>query len=251
MNDLLTTLGLRHVEKGLPELYEQARMQSLTYDAFLRGVLTLEVEARKRLTSQKRLKAAKLPTRKTLEEFDFSFQPSLDERHLWELAELSFVKTNRNVIFLGPPGVGKTHLALSLAVKALEADYSVLFTTLSSLAEDVTGVPHPSLRRQRLRRYLSPRVLVIDEIGYTKLSGDQSHAFFDLVRDRYEKGPILLTSNTSFSEWGSLLNDEVLATALLDRLLHHAEVISISGKSFRMKDRLAPGKSKAAATKQG
>jgi DNA replication protein DnaC len=108
MNDLLTTLGLRHVEKGLPELYEQARMQSLTYDAFLRRVLTLEVEARKRLTSQKRLKAAKLPTRKTLEEFDFSFQPSLDERHLWELAELSFVKTNRNVIFLGPPGVGKT-----------------------------------------------------------------------------------------------------------------------------------------------
>jgi DNA replication protein DnaC len=250
MNDLLTTLGLRHVEKGLPELYEQARMQSLTYDAFLRRVLTLEVEARKRLTSQKRLKAAKLPRRKTLEEFDFSFQPSLDERHLWELAELSFVKTNRNVIFLGPPGVGKTHLALSLAVKALEADSSVLFTTLSSLAEDVTGVPHPSLRRQRLRRYLSPRVLVIDEIGYTKLSGEQSTAFFDLVRDRYEKGPILLTSNTSFSEWGSLLNDEVLATALLDRLLHHAEVISISGKSFRMKDRLASGKSKAAATKQ-
>ena len=135
-------------------------------------------------------------------------------------------------------------------MKALEADYSVLFTTLSSLAEDVTGVPHPSLRRQRLRRYLVPRVLVIDEIGYTKLSGDQSNAFFDLVRDRYEKGPILLTSNTSFSEWGALLNDEVLATALLDRLLHHAEVISISGKSFRMKDRMAAGKSKAAAAKQ-
>jgi len=215
-----------------------------------RRVLTMEVEARKLATGQKRLKAAKLPTRKTLEELDFSFQPSLDERHLWELADLSFVKTNHNVVFLGPPGVGKSHLALSLAVKALEADYSVLFTTLSSLAEDVTGVPHPSLRRQRLRRYLSPRVLVIDEIGYTKLSGDQSNAFFDLVRDRYEKGPILLTSNTSFSEWGSLLNDEVLATALLDRLLHHAEVISISGKSFRMKDRLVTGKSKAAATKQ-
>jgi DNA replication protein DnaC len=251
MNDLLKTLGLRYVEKGLPDLYEQARMHSLTYDAFLRRVLTMEVEARKLATGQKRLKAAKLPTRKTLEEFDFSFQPSLDERQVWELAELSFVKTNRNVVFLGPPGVGKTHLALSLAVKALEADYSVLFTTLSSLAEDVTGVPHPSLRRQRLRRYLSPRVLVIDEIGYTKLSGDQSNAFFDLVRDRYEKGPILLTSNTSFSEWGALLNDEVLATALLDRLLHHAEVISISGKSFRMKDRLATGKNKAAATKQG
>ena len=107
MNELLKTLGLRHVEQGLPDLYEQARLHSLTYDAFLRRVLTMEVEARKLAAGQNRLKAAKLPTRKTLEEFDFSFQPSLDERHLWELAELSFVKTNRNVVFLGPPGVGK------------------------------------------------------------------------------------------------------------------------------------------------
>ncbi len=241
MNDLLKALSLRHLEKGLPDLYEQARMHSLTYEAFLRRVLTMEVEGRKLFAQQKRLKAAKLPIRKTLEEFDFAFQPSIDERQLWELADLSFVKTNRNVVFLGPPGVGKTHLSISLAVKALEADYSVLFTTLASLAEDLASVPHPSLRRQRLRRYLTPRVLVIDEIGYTKLTTEQSQSFFELVRDRYEKGPIVLTSNTSFSEWGKLLNDEVLATALLDRLLHHVEVISISGKSFRMKDRAAKG----------
>jgi DNA replication protein DnaC len=250
MNEFLKALNLRHLEKGLPELYEQARMHSLTYEAFLRRVLVMEIEGRKLAAQQKRLKAAKLPTRKTLEEFDFAFQPAIDERLVWELAELSFVKTNRNVVFLGPPGVGKTHLSVALAVKALEADYSVLFTTLSGLAEDLASVPHPGLRRQRLRRYLTPRVLVIDEIGYTKLTTEQSQSFFELVRDRYEKGPIILTSNTSFAEWGSLLNDEVLATALLDRLLHHVEVITISGKSFRMKDRVAKGeKVRAAAAK--
>lgn len=250
MNELLHALNLKYVEKGMPDLCDQARMHSLTYDAFLRRVLLMELEGRKLSAQHSRLKAAKLPTRKTLEEFDFSFQPSIDERHIWELADLSFVKTNRTIVFLGPPGVGKTHLALSLASKALEANYSVLFTTLSQLAEDLSSVAHPSLRRQRLRRYLTPRVLVIDEIGYTRLTAEQSHSFFELVRDRYEKGAIILTSNTSFSEWGLLLNDEILATALLDRLLHHAEVISVNGKSFRMKERIEKGVSKVANTQQ-
>jgi len=237
MNDLFKLLRLKYVEKQLPDLLEQARLHSLTYEAFLRRVLTLEIEGRKAAASHNREKAAKLPVRKTLEEFDFSFQPAISERLLWELAELSFLKTCTNVVFLGPPGVGKTHLALSLSVKALEAGYSVLFTTLSDLAEDLATVPHPSLVGKRLRRYLTPRLLVIDEIGYTRLSQEQAHALFELVRDRYEQGSTILTSNTSFSEWGNLLGNEVLATALLDRLLHHAEVLSIPGKSFRLKDR--------------
>jgi len=181
--------------------------------------------------------AARLPTIKTLEAFDFSFQPSLSERLLWELADLSFVQTATNVIFPGPPGVGKTHLSLALSVKALAAGHSALFTTLSQLAESLETASYPGLMRQRLRRYTTPSVLVIDEVGYTKLSAGQAHHFFELVTARYEHGSIRLASNTGFSDWGNLLGNEVLATALLDRLLHHAEVIPINGRSYRMKDR--------------
>jgi DNA replication protein DnaC len=132
MKDLFKLLHLKYVENQLPDLLEQARLHSLTYEAFLRRVLTLEIEARKATAAQNREKAARFPVRKTLEEFDFSFQPAVSERLLWELAELSFLKTHTNIVFLGPPGVGKTHLATSLSVKALEAGYSVLFTSDSA-----------------------------------------------------------------------------------------------------------------------
>jgi DNA replication protein DnaC len=179
-----------------------------------------------------------MPGRKTLERFDFSFQPSLSERLLQEWADLSFVRSCTNVIFLGPPGVGKTHLSLTLAGRALTAGHTVLFTTLSQLAETLDTASHPGLVRQRLRRYIVPSLLVIDEVGYAKLSLEQAHHFFELVAARYEHGSIILTSNTSFAGWGAILGgDEVLATALLDRLLHHAEVISINGRSYRMKER--------------
>ena len=143
------------------------------------------------------------------------------------------------MVFLGPPGTGKTHLSLALADRALTAGHSVLFTTLAELAQALESASHPGLMRQRLRRYIAPSLLVIDEVGYTKLSQEQAHHFFELVTARYEHGSIILTSNTSFAQWGNLLGDEVLATALLDRLLHHAEVIPINGRSYRMKERQA------------
>src|SRR5215472_4172705 len=233
----LKQLGLTQLEKALPSLFETARQEQWTYEQFLKHSVNAEIEGRDRRAAERRLTAAHLPVVKTLEAFDFSFQPSLSERLLWELADLSFLQSATNIIFLGPPGTGKTHLSIALVVKARASGYSALFTTLTHLAEALDTASHPGLVRQRLRRYTTPSVLVIDEVGYTKLSPGQAHHFFELVTARYEHGSILLTSNTVFSDWGQLLGDDVLATALLDRLLHHAEIITINGNSYRMKDR--------------
>jgi len=218
-------LHLTHLEAALPQMLDGARAQQWTYETFLERALMAELEGREQKAIARRLKAARTPGKKTLDGFDFAFQPSLSERRLRELADLSFLRTCTNVIFLGPPGTGKTHLSLALADRALQAGSSVLFTTLSELAQALESASHPGLMRQRLRRYILPSLLVIDEVGYTKLSPDQARHFFELVTARYEHGSIILTSNTSFAQWGALLGDEVLATALLDRLLHHAEVM--------------------------
>ena len=165
MNDLLKAVGLTALVPVLPRLLEEARQTQPTYAAFLQQTLEVEAAGRVERARERRVRAAHLPVSKTLEAFDFAFQPTIPERLIRELAELTFVQTATNLVFLGPPGVGKTHLASALARKAVAAGYSALFTTLAQLAEGLQGEPGLSWR-QRLRRYLQPQVLVIDEVGY-------------------------------------------------------------------------------------
>jgi DNA replication protein DnaC len=239
MNDQLKRLGLTQLARVLPTLLDEARQQQLSYDAFLRQALAAELGGRQQRALERRLRAAHLPRRVRLDAFDFSFQPSLSERLVRELASLRFVQTATNVVLLGPPGVGKTHLASALAMQAMEAGYSALFTTLSQLAAALEAPVTRGGRYGRLQRYIRPHVLIVDEVGYTRLSAEQAHQLFELVTARYERGAMVVTSNLHFAEWGGLLGDDVLATALLDRLLHHAEIITINGRSYRMRDRMA------------
>lgn len=252
LSDVFKGLGLNTLPQYLPSLLDEARLQQLSFEAFLHQALSVELQGRQQRALERRVRTARLPFPAKLETFDFSFQPTVSERLVRELAGLAFMQTATNVVLLGPPGVGKTHLACALALRALEAGYTALFTTLRQLAIGVQ-TPGPKGGMAALRAYSQPRLLVIDEVGYTRLTVEQASALFDLVAARYERGSIILTSNLSFAEWGGLLGDEVLATALLDRLLHHAEVISINGRSYRMRQRMLADqpKKKSVADKAG
>lgn len=234
-----TKLGLTHLAGNLPALLKRADDQQMGYLDFLDMITAEEAGLKDNSRFRHALRVSRLPHHKTLDEYDFAFQPGLDVRKVRDLAALSFVEAKANVALLGPPGVGKTHLACSLAVAACQAGYGVYFTSLDELIRKLHAADAAGRLTRQLRIYLRPAVLVVDEVGYLPLDQADANLLFQLVSRRYETGSIILSSNKAFSEWGPVIGDEVLATAILDRLLHHCEVISINGPSWRMKDRLA------------
>jgi DNA replication protein DnaC len=241
LDALLEKLKLDHLEAQLDALCEQAAQREADYKTFLTEALRVEWQGRFQRGIETRLRQSRFPWNKTLEQFDFDFQPSLDRRQVRELAGLSFVERAHNVVVLGPPGVGKTHLAVALGVKAVEVGYSVLFHTLESLMTRLNRAQHENRLEATLKQLTYPRLLILDELGYLPLSHNEASLFFRLVVRRYERGSLIVTSNKSFLDWGEVFNDQVLATAILDRLLHHATTLNIKGESYRLKEKRRAG----------
>lgn len=238
---LLERLALRRVAQLYEGLAEEAGKKDWTYVDYLEQLLEAEAALRQERTVAVKIQMASFPFQKTLNQFEYSFQPGLDRKLIKTLSTLKFVDERENVLFLGPPGVGKTHLAIALGLEAIKAGHTVYFTTAQELMASLAQAQAKGQLESRMRSLLKPKVLIVDELGYMPLEAWEAAQFFQLVSGRYEQGSIVLTSNKSYGEWGELFPDAVMAAAILDRLLHHSTTVNIKGESYRLRGKRKAG----------
>lgn len=240
----LKSFKLSGIYATVDERLSFAKDKALSYQEFLELLLEDEENSRRENSYKKRYSRAKLPYLKRIEDFDFSFQPSIDRRVINDFATCQFIGMKKNIIFLGEPGVGKSHLSIAIAIKALLRGHRVLFTQVSEMLQTLHQSKADNSYYKKLDYYIKPELLVLDELGFKKIPDYSADDFFEVISKRYEKGSVIITTNKSFEEWGDIFADNILASAIIDRVVHHSTVVRVNGKSYRTKNIKMEGRKK-------